>query len=353
MIARRKRLGFVTEGHFVALPLAVPHESLPIPPDASRITALALSADGRRVYGATGGTACHVFISIQKGASGTILDLGTLPVDHIPAIAECSYRTRKSTEIRLVVLGETEAGIMIHTVAFYQPGNTIQEPFYAVPDIRSAGCLDGWHGATGIAVVDRRLVCLSRDGVAVLSRGTTKCLKRVALAGPAPVTAPIATGDGTIAWLAADGTIHRYRYADGLLPPSPATGPAGAPVTCSALHDTTLITAGVDGTICSHDLTSGTRTRVGRVAPLPVQCLTVRPDGVIYGICGEGIGHLFRLRPDGTLADLGVIASVIGAIRHGFEFACALATPEGIIYLGEHDRGGHLWMYFPSYGTLD
>ena len=60
----------MSEGQFLALPLAVNDESLPIDPDESWITALAVSSCGRRVYGATRGAACHLFVAYFKGAAG-------------------------------------------------------------------------------------------------------------------------------------------------------------------------------------------------------------------------------------------------------------------------------------------
>ena len=72
------RPGFVEEGQFIALPLQLTDETLPIDPDASSITHLAVTACGQRVIGATEGTACHLFAAYFKAATGGVVDLGAI-----------------------------------------------------------------------------------------------------------------------------------------------------------------------------------------------------------------------------------------------------------------------------------
>ncbi|MBN1673629.1 MAG: hypothetical protein JXR37_21460 [Kiritimatiellae bacterium] len=336
--------GFATEGHFVALPLGMPNEAMPIPPDECRIAHLAASADGHRVYGATSGAASHVFVSLFKGSCGALLDLGVVPgAARIPVVAE--HRLEDGA-LAVNLIGEHEDGAACHRFCWRPPANTIQEPPFPAPSIVQTGALDGWHGVSGAIVRDADLVCLADKGLAFVSLATGVCRERLALAAPAPVSPPFLADDGRIVWLAADGALRR-------LEPGAALETLGRPRAVGAVdaccrRGRELLAAG-GGEIRGWDMRTGRCALRGRIAPPPVQCMTALPDGRVYGVCGAQIGHLFRLERDGTAHDLGVIASVLGAIRHGFEFACALTTAEGVVCLGEHDRGGHLWMYFPAF----
>jgi len=49
-----------------------------------------------------------------------------------------------------------------------------------------------------------------------------------------------------------------------------------------------------------------------------------------------------------SVRNLGVAISVLNRRRYGYEFSCAVTNRDGEIYFGENDRGGHLWVYFPT-----
>ncbi|MBF0245343.1 MAG: hypothetical protein HQL31_08735, partial [Planctomycetes bacterium] len=73
-------------------------------------------------------------------------------------------------------------------------------------------------------------------------------------------------------------------------------------------------------------------------------------DGCVYGMAGgeEDIGHLFVYNPtNGALADLGVPVSTLTTRQYGYHFRCALTAADGEICFGQHERAGHLWLYFP------
>ena len=82
-----------------------------------------------------------------------------------------------------------------------------------------------------------------------------------------------------------------------------------------------------------------------------VKGCAVTCDGRLFGISGrEGdVGHLFCYDPDEhELRDLGLIASVLAERVYGFQFSCSVVGRDGQVFFGEHDRGGHIWLYLPS-----
>ncbi|GAF94387.1 unnamed protein product, partial [marine sediment metagenome] len=103
------------------------------------------------------------------------------------------------------------------------------------------------------------------------------------------------------------------------------------------------------GTIFSYCDTREKPVELGRTPLTPVKCLTATCDGRLFGFCGDQIEHLFSYEPaSGRIDDLGIALSVLGCRRYGYQFKAAAPGPDGEIYFGESDRGGHLWVYFPS-----
>ena len=110
-----------------------------------------------------------------------------------------------------------------------------------------------------------------------------------------------------------------------------------------------------DGFLFRLDPHTGRAVGLGKPTRLgPVNCLTVGNDGRLFGACGlgEDIGHLFCHDPDaGSLRDLGIAVSAITARQYGYHFQCMATGRDGEIYLGQHERVGHLWVYFPPVPT--
>ena len=80
-----------------------------------------------------------------------------------------------------------------------------------------------------------------------------------------------------------------------------------------------------------------------------VQCMCILPDGRLFGVCGQEIGYFFKFDLTSCeVEDLGAIASSLESRRYGFEFSTMFTGQNGEIYMGEVDRGGHLWLYFPA-----
>ncbi|MDX9982317.1 MAG: hypothetical protein RBU25_20015, partial [Lentisphaeria bacterium] len=138
---------------------------------------------------------------------------------------------------------------------------------------------------------------------------------------------------------------------DGPLCPTPVTVPLASDRAALCAWGNTLLAA-ADGVLFDLDPARNEGELIGR-APLPeVQCLAGLPDGRAYGVCGRGIGHVFRVdREPARCVALGAAATAVGAHRYGFSFSRAATTTEGVIFLGEHDRSGHLWAYYPPLAT--
>jgi hypothetical protein len=86
-----------------------------------------------------------------------------------------------------------------------------------------------------------------------------------------------------------------------------------------------------------------------------IRGLAVTPDRRLFGMSGRtgDIGHLFCYDPDGPeLRDVGMVASVLAARVYGYEFSCSVVGPDGQIFFGQHERGGHLWIYCPAVRAL-
>lgn len=81
-----------------------------------------------------------------------------------------------------------------------------------------------------------------------------------------------------------------------------------------------------------------------------IRCLGVVPDGRVYGVAGPpgGLGHLFVYEPgQHALRDLGILTASLEERSYGYEFDAMTVTPEGRVLLGENERIGRVFSYFP------
>ncbi len=335
---------FVVEGHFVCLPLGQGNECWPIRPEESLISCLLASDDGMRLHGATGGEACHCFTSTHKGSSGFVLDLGIVPqARRVAALVECPLPDDRRG---LLIFAEADHGLDCHRVAQPLLLNTIQEPPFGPTTIRHLASHPDRATLLGAAPIGDDVLCLTEHQLLRFQSASHSFVALAELAIP-PALPPFALAPDQFAWLTADGQLCHWQAGSGCrhlptrLPPIPQ-------LAAHSRQGNRLLLATPEGQLHECDLANGDSRHLATAFLPHVHCLAALADGRAYGVCGDDIGHLFRLDPDGgELHDLGVIAAVLGHPRHGFEFAAAVATREGAIYLGEHDRGGCLWLYFP------
>lgn len=343
--------GFVTEGRFLAFPLAMPDETYPLPPDESRVTSLLVTADGLRVYGTTGGERCHVFVASHKGAAGGVLDLGVIPnATSLPCLLPAADEGHGDP---LMVGANTPQGFALYRFAAGLPQDTIQEPGFVQPDFEEAAREPDHVLVDANAGAGNEAWCLTDGGMLRLNPETGE---RHWLDGGAPGRASrlVELSGGKLAWLDAKGTVHAVHVASGDHESTDLGLPAPGAGSAFCAFGESLVCADGEGLLRLIDLDGGTVREIGRTCLPHVQCLAALPDGRVYGACGTGIGHFFRAHlGNGNIADLGAIVSVVVAKRYGFEFSCAVIGRDGEVCLGENDRGGHLWVYLPPVATAN
>jgi len=337
------RADYVLEGQFFAWPLAVSGECEPIEPDSAQVCAIAPAADGRVIWGGTDGASAHVFAAHFKGAAGGVIDLGTVPdafaiaaVLPIPAghpLAAGAY-----SALALAWMGP---GWELWRWQAPGPHDSVQEPGFGRPaPTRLAVGND--HEVIGLALFgDRPVVWTDYRVVAIDADG---CQDELAKYPALTVCPPVRLGDAYW-WLNEEGALVGLGL-DGVKRFAKLTvSPSEHPALC-AWGDALLAASG--GVLYDLDPARNHCEAIGQT-PLPdVQCLDGLPDGRAYGVCGHGIGHVFRVdREPARCVALGAAATAVGHHRYGFEFSQAVATVEGTIFLGEHDRGGYLWAYYP------
>jgi len=106
------------------------------------------------------------------------------------------------------------------------------------------------------------------------------------------------------------------------------------------------------GMVFSLNLTQNKLTLIGK--PFRegyVRCMAIAGDGKLYGCVGEegGFMHFFCFdSTSGKLSDLGVPAIHRPISWHLHCCSSMLRGHQGELYLGEYDRKGHLWIYYPQ-----
>jgi len=333
---------YVEEGQLFAWPLCIPHECDAIPADSSLITALAVSGDGRVVWGATGGERCHLFAGCFKGAAGGILDLCELPgVIESPAL----LASPRGDSNECLAACTIQDGAALMRISFPVPRDVIQEPSLsgATPELVAR-----WDGGDvfGMASFGDAVMVLTTAGLFRMDMEQGNAELVAETRSPKPVRGPVVL-DASLHWLCEDMALATLTSKGDLLPLTLIPDAEGESL-LAARNKRDLIVVKPDGAFLRVDPSAGEIAPIA-YSPLPgVQCLAPLHDGRIYGICGDGIGHFFRVDVESATSEaLGAVATAVSTHRYGFTFSCCCVSAEGTIYLGEHDRGGHLWAYYP------
>lgn len=344
------RPDYVNEGQFVAFPLAITDETIPLPPDASLITNLAVAPNGRVVYGATCGSACHVFAAFFKGASGGVLDLGAVhgAVD-VPVLR---HWTAKDDRHDVLLAGANlPAGFLIIRQPVPQIRDVIQEPWYGHGGRETVFTSSSGRLLDAELLGDGRLLCLTTAGLVEVDLRDGR-QRRVAETGCcAGKAARLGRVSGRCYWI--DDELRIASIALDRLDRGIERGrklPCGRPmIGWLPDHRGNLVVADDRGSIYRFSPESGEVAYVATAVLPEIQCMACLPDGRLYGLCGTGIGHFFRCDLNsGKTEALGAVATAVGGNkRYGFEFACAAVSRDGTIFFGETERGGNLWAYFP------
>lgn len=347
---------FVTEGVMLAVRLCFPGQSTPPPSGETAINALALDPEGT-VYCGTCGQRAHVLAAMLRSDAGVVIDMGVVPgatridamtvaEEHVYVIAsgpegcamwrwpryarsfliqEWTIPRRKPEKVRDLFEEGSVADVAVG------PGGDV---LYGITDpggelFRLAVTS---QDVTTLATVDEdgrfsRRIAMDREGVLWGTRGWGRIFRcepvsgRIDEVGEAPA--------------AAGRTQHTQASAWAIDPVTGAIYGGTAP----------------DGFLFRLDTETMDTVALGKPTRLEeINCLTVGNDGRVFGAAGlaEDIGHVFCYEPDrGALRDLGVPVSTLAARQYGYYFRCMTTGRDGEIYLGQHERVSHLWVYFP------
>ncbi len=350
------RQKFVEEGRFAALPLSIPGETLPIPEDESAITTVAENLDGSLVYGATSGEKCHIFISASKGTKNGILDLGIIEnaID-IPTIL-CHDRNTHEAYPHYVYDKVVFAANFDHGTALYNfkstfPGDTFQEPSFALPEFSQAVFLKNVRMFDLIKTPSFDVIfCLTDKGVFKFDSSANKISTIFeADLSSIPIKTFATVSNETAYFTGNKHKMIKINLLNGTCEETAIPTSMREPGCGYCVIAGKIIYARQSGELVQVDTVHETTEIIGRTMLPDVQCMSALPDGRIYGVCGREIGYFFKFNLQSrTVDDMGAIAAAFGAKRYGFEFSRMLTGRDGEIYLGEKDRGGHFWIYFPA-----
>lgn len=361
---------FVAEGTLVACALCFPGCSVPVRADESHITALDVSADWM-VYGGTSvspaaaaqGGAVHLFVGMFHGATGMVLDMGTVAgATHCAAL--CCGR-----ETFVAFVNGPAGGRAIRRDLQGQPFDLLQEWGFSREDFEDLGeVVPGERIVHAVTCGDRSAIvgttAPSRvapgDGAApghvfVLDpdSGSARVIGEVPAAGRLAPRGQAVFGleEGPALWRydAASDELSRRAVA---LPAEGRWGqasPVWSRVRPGAEEPEVLYLADDDGRLFALRAGDHVEGPLAQTGFAPAGTMAVTSDGRLFGACGEGVARLFRYSPArAELTDIGCAVSVLQRRRYGYVFADAAVGRDGQIYLAEDDDLGHLWIYFPK-----
>ena len=346
---------FVTEGQFVALPLAVPGVCDPIAEDESHLRRVVLSASGAMVFMVSEGTQSHLLMGRVKGAVCGIAPYGTLgSAGAVAAIASGVGRRSTMAGVLLAVRGDDgdevvwQLGPMI--------SDSIQEASWRVTARRNVVTLPGDEAVRDLRQVDDSgdIAALRETGVELIDL-SEKSVTR--LAGPALPAARAGVRlikcAGQLGWLAGS---EQWATLDAegriALTPLDHAVPEGEVAMMSRARPGEVAVVMRNGAVWTIDPAAGRARPVAQLELSPIQCAAALSDGRVYAMCGSELAQFCRVElATGEVAMLGAVASAMVAPRYGFNFADASVSEEGVIAFAEHDRGGHLWLYYPPVRT--
>jgi streptogramin lyase len=352
--------GFVQEGTMVAMPLAFPGVTTPIPADECAIVSLGMDST-RMIFGGTAGRRAHLFAAMTRGATGIVHDLGPVPgATACTAVMPAGDRT-----IYLSTSGPEGGKLFSHPPVpwpydclqewgFSRPGYAELAHPFADEGIAEA-LLDEPRGMIyGISDRTGTLFGCPIGGGEVRKHGKVDAVHRFS-------RRIVRDSEGNIWGTACNGSLWRFNPSDETLVDLDVWIPCAAGreihnrAEAFALDPATGIIYGsgsADGFLFAFDPRTETVRSLGKPGVSPtIRALTVGNDGRLFGIVGgdDDIGHLFAYDPEThSLRDLGVPISLFGVRAYGYVYTAALTGADGEIFFGQAERVSHLWLYFPA-----
>ena len=348
---------FVSEGTMLAVPLCFPGQSVPPPAEECPIASMALDPSGATVYLGTAGPRAHVMSAMLRTDTGVVADLGVVPgatrvaglsadEEHVWAVGSGPNGSALWRWPRM----HREFLMQEWTVPRFEPEKVADLFDESVAD---AVAVRGGQGFVGVTDPGGRLFRMALDGSEPKPLGQLdeegRFSRRIGLDPCGRIWASRGRGE-LCCWHPANGEIvevGRIPAAAGRGQHTQASAWAIDPRSGAVYGGTTP-----DGFIFRiEDGRPPVVVALGKPTRLDdVNCLAVGHDGRLFGAAGlaEDIGHVFSHDPEtGGSRDLGIPVSALAARQYGYHFACMLTGRDGEVYLGQHERGGHLWIYFP------
>jgi hypothetical protein len=331
----------------VAFPTCLPGMTTPIPLDESRITALDINAEGH-IYGGTSGRQAHLFGAAFHHLTGIVLDAGAVP-GYTSTAAVCCGASRT-----IAFVNGPQGGRAVAVPHIRLAEDWIQEWGLAPPKLEElAECVPGEQVVHAVAVPSRKTVVgVTTNHVFTVDVETG----RITVVGEAPGRGQLAVGRADVFGQDDGARLWRFDVAAGRIHRAAVRLPDGewtAPLRWARNRDSGLLfTADAAGRLFSFDENRGFHS-LGKAHLAPVGPMAVAGDGRLFGFCGAEMANLFCCDTvSGSVANLGVAASVLEKRRYGYQFGDAVTGRDGEIVFGEDDNGGHLWLYFPKIQSM-
>ena len=330
---------FVTQGQFLAMPLGFPSVSTPPSPDDCHVTSVAVAKNGLFTAGVTRGCNAYGFWAFPKAVGGFVL---TYPLgdglNEGVKVVDCGE------QVVIAANGGTEAVVQKIQVPALSDG--IQEWSFAEQAPATIARFPGERISCAAGIGGYMVCSLDRRTIVIdLNDGGLKELKC-----DLQPSSMLPLDTNTLLTATCDGSFAIINPAVGTAVPLHGKPPAfvNGGFKLHTFFNGLALGVETSGALWLADPATGRMEQFGEAPLPPVQTLAALPDGRCMGFCGEGIGRFFEVHlKTRQVKDLGVAVATIGVRRYAFSMSCAAVGPDGEIYFGEDDRGGHLWLYFP------
>lgn len=368
--------GYIREGQMIAMDLDFPGMTLAVPGDEAYITALGID-ERDVVYIGTGGYKAHLLCALTRGISGAVIPLCSIEENARITAIMCSRNRRVFVctgpggskpgydHYKYDVEGEGAIYVrpplpgyndLIHEWSFKrQAAEQVAIPLPG-EGIAAALLVDDGSGSElicGIGERSGRLFTCTLDGTVTVHDpvSSLRLFSRTLTLGP----------DGRVYGTGTEGVLWCFDPVSGtfenlnLFMPGVAGRdfPNAADSFAVDRQRGLIYGAGsADGVLFSYHPESGRIKSLGKpTCYRGVKGLSVTRDGRLFGMSGreDDIARLFCYDPDEhEMKDLGLVTACFGPRVYGYEFSSAVTGSDGQIFFGQHERGGHVWVYWPA-----
>ncbi|MBP5300109.1 MAG: hypothetical protein J6Y80_01765 [Victivallales bacterium] len=373
-----EKSAFVTEGHFEVRATTAKEFSEPIPPEESPVTALVAHASGY-LYGATSGTRAHLFFYNPAPDADACAEIGVVAPDcQIPALAVTGDGTvygLGNRSGRMFLFRYLPSEVLLEQRDF--TGMGVREVFdLPAEDQLFFSTIDPCHGAGKIELLDlvlpdetaSALVADTRGMLWMLTdtTGTLLCWNPKDMPEPKTVgTIGSMGGHSNTLLPTGSGVVAATLYGRLMMGTENGLEPLGcqAPAikgrelynrvtawNCHAMDEGLYYGGTIDGILFALDLAKKETICLGKPTDQPRITALAASAGMIYGLNGtpEDCAHFFCYNPQNReQRDLGCILARSERPWNGYRCESMVRGKDGTLFLGENDRLGHLFRYFP------